>query len=98
MKVILNETEIEAINKALKKESIDYNSNNYQYFDISLNISSLNSFFDEIQISVLVEVDSGIDVEYCQLVNTEQGDSMDIENYCELELFEGANIIKLLYY
>lgn len=98
MKVILNETEIEAINKALKKESIDYNSNGYQYFDIPLNISELNSFFDEIQISVLVEVDAGIDVEYCQLVNTEQRDSMDIENYGELELFEGANIIKLLYY
>ena len=98
MKVILNETEIEAINKALRNNAIDYNSNGYQYFDVALNISSLNSFFDEIQISVLVEVDAGIDVEYCQLVNTEQRDSTNVENYDELELFQGANIIKLMYY
>ena len=97
MKVILNEQEIEAINKVLKKQSIDFTHDGYQYFNVPVDSALFGSFFDEIQISVLVQVDNGVDLEYCTLVDNDQNDSMEIENYDELELFENIDLIKLIF-
>ena len=97
MKVILNEQEIEALNKALRKQSIDLNYDGYQYFELPIDSTLFGSFFDEIQIGVLVEVDRGVDLEYCTLVNNDQRDSMEIENYDELKLFENIDLIKLIF-
>lgn len=86
MEIILNEKELALIDKTLQNQSIDLTTNGYQYFEVKLKGTMFNSFFDEIHISVLVEVDQSYYVEYCQLVNTEERDAMPIENFNKLKL------------